>query len=712
MSSNQHSRIGIRRAVIRHLALGVLVASGLTIGLASVAGATTVPTNVVSNNSPTSLGGSIVFTATVTGTGSVTPTGTVTFSVSGTAGVSACSTSSAALSGSVNTATATCTITASAGGTYIVSDVYPGDSNYSTVTSAASTVTVSPATPTNAVTNNGVTALGGSILFTATVTGPTNGATPSGVVAFTVTGTAGATACTTSSATLSGSANVATATCTITASTVGSYVVSDISPSTGNYVNVTSSNNTDSVVKATPTNAVTNNGVTALGGSIIFTATVTGPTNGATPSGTVAFTVSGSAGATACTTSNAVLAGSANVATATCTITASTVGNYTVSDVYSTDANYLAVTSTGSTDAVVKATPTNVVTNNTVTNVGGSIVFTATATGPTNGATPSGTVTFTVSGTAGVTACTTSSAILAGSANVATATCTITATAVGSYVVTDVYPGDGNYLTVTSASDTVSAHVVSSGGGTPPATNAPPPSGVAATSYGTPVSGSVTSGAPLSATLTSGSASDVVTVPTGALPKGTVVSVYPITTTSALVPLIPSGQTYVTSLAVSWTSAGTSPLSTSPITLTITDASILVGDTVYQLSLAGSLTSVGTATANGSVTVTFSSDPVFVVTNTTPKVTPPPVVLAHATRVIGMAVGGRTMTLTILGVGFYGRPQIVSSTGHATTLVVTRDSGTQLSVRVSVKSGTASGVHSFKITLANGKSFDIHYSQR
>jgi hypothetical protein len=163
---------------------------------------------------------------------------------------------------------------------------------------------------------------------------------------------------------------------------------------------------------------------------------------------------------------------------------------------------------------------------------------------------------------------------------------------------------------------------------------------------------------------------------------------------------------------VSWTSAGTSPLSTSPITLTITDASILVGDTVYQLSLAGSLTSVGTATANGSVTVTFSSDPVFVVTNTTPKVTPPPVVLAHATRVIGMAVGGRTMTLTILGVGFYGRPQIVSSTGHATTLVVTRDSGTQLSVRVSVKSGTASGVHSFKITLANGKSFDIHYSQR
>jgi hypothetical protein len=186
--------------------------------------------------------------------------------------------------------------------------------------------------------------------------------------------------------------------------------------------------------------------------------------------------------------------------------------------------------------------------------------------------------------------------------------------------------------------------------------------------------------------------------------------VYPITTTSALLTLIPSGQTYVTSVAVTWESGATSPNSTSPITLTITDASILIGDTVYQLSSTGTLTSVGTATANGSISVTFSSDPVFVVANTTPKVTPP-VVLAHATKVVGVAMSGHTVTVNILGVGFYGRPLIISSTGDATGLVVTHDSGTQLSVRVTVKSGTARGVHTFKITLANGKSFDIHYSQ-
>jgi hypothetical protein len=407
------------------------------------------------------------------------------------------------------------------------------------------------------------------------------------------------------------------------------------------------------------------------------------------------------------------LAGSANVATATCTITASAAGTYIVSDAFPANGNYLTVTSATNTATVVKATPTNVVTDNGAATVGGSIVFTTTVTGPTSGATPSGTVVFTVTGTAGVTACTTTSATLAGSANVATATCSITATTAGTYIVSDVYPGDGNYLTVTSAADTVTASVASSGGGTPPATtNAPPPSGIATSSYGTPVSGSVTSGAPLTVTSTSGTITEGVVVPTGALPTATIVSVYPITTTSALTALIPSGQSYVTSIAVSWESAGATPASTAPITLTITDPSIVVGDTIYELNATGTLTSVGTATAAGTITVTFSSDPVFVVTSPTPLVTPPPIVVAHATRVVGAAIGGRTVNIMILGVGFYGRPEIVSSTGHNTTLLVTHDSGTQLSVRATVKSGTTSGVHNFKITLANGKSFSVHYSQR
>ena len=213
MSSDRNLRVGIRRTLIRYLALGVMVASGLTFGVATVAGALTTPTsNIVADNSPIALGGSIVFTATVTGTGGVSPTGTVVFTVTGGAGVTACTSSTATLAGSGGTATATCTITATTAGTYVVSDAYPGDSTYSALTSATDTVTVAKATPTNVVTNNSVTALGGSIVFTATVSGPTNGATPSGAVVFTVTGGAGVTACTSSSATLAGSTMVATAT--------------------------------------------------------------------------------------------------------------------------------------------------------------------------------------------------------------------------------------------------------------------------------------------------------------------------------------------------------------------------------------------------------------------------------------------------------------------------------------------------------------------
>ncbi|MGC1239406.1 MAG: Ig-like domain-containing protein [Acidimicrobiales bacterium] len=713
MSSDRNLRVGVRRTLIRYLALGAMVASGLTFGVATVAGALTTPTsNIVSDNSPTTLGGSIVFTATVTGTGGVSPTGTVVFTVTGGAGVTACTSSNTTLAGSGGTATATCTITAATAGTYVVSDAYSGDSTYSALTSATDTVTVAKATPTNVVTNNSVTALGGSIVFTATVTGPTNGATPSGTVAFTVTGSANVTACTSSSAVLAGSTNVATATCTITAATAGTYVVSDAFTSDSNYTSVTSATNTVTVAKATPTNVVTNNSVTALGGSIVFTATVSGPTNGAAPSGTVVFTVTGSAGITACTSSSATLVGSTHVGTATCTITATAAGTYVVSDAFTSDSNYASVTSATNTDTVAMVTPTNVVTDNGVTTVGSGIVFTATVTGS-GGVTPTGTVVFTVTGSAGVTACTSSSATLVGSTSVATATCSITASAAGTYVVSDVYPGDGNYNTVTSVTDTVTASAApSGGGGTPPTTNAPPPSGIAASSYGIPVSGSVSSSAPLNVTLTSGSSTDAVSVPSGALPAGTVVSVYPITTTSALLPLIPSGQTYLASVAVTWELSGTSPAATSPVTLTITDPSIAVGDTVYELNSAGALASVGTATTSGSVTVTFSSDPVFVITSATAKVTPPPVVTAHAIRVVGLAVGGRTVTVTILGVGFYGRPEIISSTGHVTTALVSHDNGTQLSVRVTVKLGTAKGVHTFKITLANGKSFDVRYSQR
>ena len=83
----------------------------------------------------------------------------------------------------------------------------------------------------------------------------------------------------------------------------------------------------------------------------------------------------------------------------------------------------------------------------------------------------------------------------------------------------------------------------------------------------------------------------------------------------------------------------------------------------------------------------------------------------HASSVVGGAWSGRTVNVTILGTGFFGQPKITSNTGRRTTARVIHDTGKRLTVRVSVRSGTPRGVHVFRITLGNGKSCNVHYSQ-
>jgi hypothetical protein len=83
----------------------------------------------------------------------------------------------------------------------------------------------------------------------------------------------------------------------------------------------------------------------------------------------------------------------------------------------------------------------------------------------------------------------------------------------------------------------------------------------------------------------------------------------------------------------------------------------------------------------------------------------------RATSVVGGAWTGRTVTVTIIGSGFFGQPKIVSSMGRGTVARVTHDTGKRLTVRVSVRAGTPSGIHVFRVTLSNGKSCNVHYSQ-
>ena len=107
----------------------------------------------------------------------------------------------------------------------------------------------------------------------------------------------------------------------------------------------------------------------------------------------------------------------------------------------------------------------------------------------------------------------------------------------------------------------------------------------------------------------------------------------------------------------------------------------------------------------------------FTLTVTAPVVTPPPTTTTTTTIptgpvasvVRGHAVAGRTIILTIDGSGFSGRPRVTSHAG--TVAYVLRDTGTVLTVRVSVKAHSRNGVFTFTITLANGKSCQVRYNQ-
>jgi hypothetical protein len=406
------------------------------------------PTNVVTNSSPTTLGSTVTYTDTVTGpTNGPTPTGTIAWTLSG---PNSPTCSSVLLAGSGHTATATCVITYSQSGTYTASAAYPGDSNYNSVTSATNSNTVANPTPTNVVSVSPASpTLGSTVTYTDTVTGPTNGPTPTGTVAWTLTGP-NTPSC--SASTLSGSGNTAHATCVVVYSDAAvfptSYTARAAYPGDSNYNSVNSNTTTNYVAKVTPTNVITNSTPT-LGSTITFTDTISGPTGGAAPSGNITWTLTGPTTPTCVATS---LTGSTNVTTATCTVSASKAGTYTARAAYPGDSNYNSITSAIDTAVVAPATPTNVVTDSAPSVLGSTVVYTATVTGPSGAPTPTGTITWTVTGPNSPSC---ASSVLSGSGNTATATCTLVATRAGSYTAKASLPASANYNAVVSAVDTV-----------------------------------------------------------------------------------------------------------------------------------------------------------------------------------------------------------------------------------------------------------------
>ena len=153
--------------------------------------------------------------------------------------------------------------------------------------------------------------------------------------------------------------------------------------------------------------------------------------------------------------------------------------------------------------------------------------------------------------------------------------------------------------------------------------------------------------------------------------------------------------------ALTLTTAGGS--GTGAVTFTATPGTAL-GCVVTGTSLA--VTSLGTCLVTATKAASPTNLAVSSAATTVTFVVPGP----KATKTNGFVVPGKTSTITIVGSNFSGRPKITSHAG--TTVVVARDTGKLLTVKVTVKAGSRNGTYTFTLKFGNGKSCKVKYVQR
>ena len=399
----------------------------------------------------------ITYTATVTGVaGANAPTGTPLWSFTGAS--NACSSTTGPVTSGVINSIYTCVVPATSAGNYSAGLTYPGDSNFTSAgPTFSSTIVVSKFSPSISVTTDSPTAsLGSTFTFSATVTGPIAGATPTGTASWQIAGVSGV-ACDSTSGP-AGSINVGTYSCTVTAKYAGIYIPLFSFNGDANYLATSPTSGTTTTVNSSiPTVAVVANATTAsLGSTISFTATVSGPSGAASPTGVGTWIITGVTGVTACATTSGPTQQSTNVATYSCSLVAGVTGTYSATFSVASAGAYNAVSGIPSSTSTVvaPATPTILLVPSGAPTLGGPLTFTATVTGASNSAAPSGTLNWSISGTGNVTACSSNTGpITAG--NVTTYTCGISTPIVGTYIAQATYVGDSNYSTVTSTPLTI-----------------------------------------------------------------------------------------------------------------------------------------------------------------------------------------------------------------------------------------------------------------
>jgi len=377
--------------------------------------------------SPSTLGASVTFTATVSVTdgGAFPLDGSVTFTDS----LTPLANNTVNIVGGV----ATYTTAALVGGVNVITAIYtPNTANLIQGSQAVlnqDVVSPSSATLTSAPNPS---MYGSPVTFTVSV--PTTGtvaATGKVNIVITPVGLAAPTYPLT--VTLAG--NPATGTANISTLPVGSYNATATYAGDSNYGATTASLATPQVVsQVSTTTAVTaapNPGI--AGKPITITATVTPASGTVTPTGTVTFTYTLNGNTVTLGTGPITLV--KGVATVNATLAA---GTYPIVATYSGDANDAAGTP-GTLSLVVNAatTTTAVTATPAAATVGGTITFSAVVTG--SGPTPTGTVTFTATGTGGTVNLPTGTLDATGKTSV-----TYSTLAAGTYTITATYSGDSD----------------------------------------------------------------------------------------------------------------------------------------------------------------------------------------------------------------------------------------------------------------------------
>ena len=391
-----------------------------------------VSVSVSANLNPSTYGQSVTFTATISGangqvkgrksgkngTNPMTPTGTVTWSAN-----TGCTPST--LSGSPGIAT--CSTTSLPAGTDTITATYSGDGNHSggsgTLSGGQVVSQVSSSTSVSSTLNP--SSYGQAVSFTATVTG----SSPTGTVQFNVDGSAFGSQVTVAS----GSASSGS----ISTLTAGTHTVTAVYSGDANNAGSTGTLSGGQVVNAAGAGSITvgsSLNPSTYGQSVTFTASIPGQyglvkgrKNGARPmnvTGTVTWSSN-----TGCGTTTVA---SGNPGTATCTTSSLPVGSDTVTANYSGDSNHNAGSGSMSQTVSQASSSTSVSSSLNPSSYGQAVSFTASVTG----SSPTGTVQFSVDGSAFGSPVTLNS----GSAN-SGSTSTLAA---GAHTVTAAYSGDTN----------------------------------------------------------------------------------------------------------------------------------------------------------------------------------------------------------------------------------------------------------------------------